>query len=83
MAVATTNTAVFSLFFSLPAELRNQIWEDVLPDATKPALVAYKPGCWRLQGAEPDLEFEFHHELLNVHIEMPMAFVNREAAALQ
>ena len=82
MTVAPINTAVFPLFSSLPAELRNHIWEDALPDATEPALVAHNLECWRVQGAEPDMELEYHHELLDVHIEMPMAFVNCEARSI-
>ncbi|KAF2823028.1 hypothetical protein CC86DRAFT_469607 [Ophiobolus disseminans] len=84
MEVATTNIANFSRFPTLPAELRNQIWHDALPnpDDLEPALVYFKPGCWRWQGAEPDLELYFRHDLLEIHVDIPMAFVNREARSI-
>lgn len=36
----------FPLFPSLPAELRNQIWRDALPDKIRRPLYFYKKGCW-------------------------------------
>jgi hypothetical protein len=82
MAEATVKTAVFPRFQALAAELRNQIWGDTLPEEIEPALVFYQPGCWRAEGAEPDLDLLFEHELLNVHIELPVAFVNKEARSI-
>jgi hypothetical protein len=84
MEIATPNPATFSRFSTLAGELRNQIWHYALPtaDEIEPALTFFKPGCWRWQGAQPDLEFVFHHELLEVHVEIPMAFVNREARSI-
>jgi hypothetical protein len=82
MAEATAKTAVFPRFQALAAELRNQIWGDTLPEEIEPALVFYQPGCWRAEGAEPDLYLLFEHDLLNVHIELPVAFVNKEARSI-
>lgn len=83
--------AEFPLFSRLPPELRNQIWQDALPEIGQP-LYFYKKGCWcprRLvegdPGYDPDndelnLVYEFRHELLNhVKIDVPGYFVNREA----
>jgi hypothetical protein len=84
MNCATQNPATFSKFSVLAGELRNQIWNYALPTAEEiaPALTFFKPGCWRWQGVQPDLEFVFHHEFLEVHVEVPMAFVNREARSI-
>lgn len=82
MAAVATNPPTFSLFSTLPAELRNAIWHEALPDAIEPALVSFKLGYWRLQGTEDDPELIFRHDLLDVHIEMPLAFVNHEARGI-
>ena len=84
MTVTTPGLATFTLFPALAPELRNQIWEAALPEEKiQPSLAFFKPGCWRLHGAaEPDLELIFHHELLAVHVEWPLAYVNREARSL-
>ncbi|OJJ35942.1 hypothetical protein ASPWEDRAFT_28536 [Aspergillus wentii DTO 134E9] len=87
--------ATFPLFPNLPAELRNQIWQDALPDEIGQALYYYKTGCWcprRLTEADEEfdpendelnLAFEFRHERLgDVEIEVPLFFVNREARGL-
>jgi hypothetical protein len=84
MNCATPKPATFSKFSTLAGEVRNQIWYYALPTAEEiePALTFFKPGCWRWQGVQPDLEFVFHHEFLEVHVEVPMAFVNREARSI-
>ena len=84
--------AVFSLFPSLPKELRIQIWLDALPDKVGKALYFYKKGYWQpryLTEADADynrhndklnLVFGFHHELLDdLEFVLPSFFVNREA----
>jgi hypothetical protein len=79
MSDPLSHTTTFHLFPALPAELRNQIWYEALPGSTRPALVPWKPDLWSLRGAEPDLECRFAHEELEVPIDIPMAFVSREA----
>lgn len=92
---AMATAAEFPLFSRLPAELRNQIWQDTLPDKIGQLLYFYKKGCWcprRVvegdQGYDPDndelnLAYEFRHELLNhVKIDVPGYFVNREAHSI-
>lgn len=89
------DAAVFSLFPSLPAELRIQIWRDALPDKVEPALFFYKKGCWHPRylteadasyhphDDELNLVFEFHHELLDdIQLVLPSFFVNREARGI-
>lgn len=87
--------AAFPFFSRLPAELRNQIWRDALPDKVDQALYFYKKGCWdprRLteadEGYSPEddelnlkLEF-FHSRLDHVQFEIPLFFVNREARGI-
>ena len=94
MAAAVTNSSTFPYFSSLPAELRNRIWHDALPDKDGPALSFYKKGCWcprRLskfdEGYDADdkcnLEFEFRHDLVDhIQVEVPLVFVNREARGI-
>lgn len=90
-----TTQAEFPLFSRLPAELRNQIWQDALPDKIGQLLYFYKKGCWcprRVvegeQGYDPDndelnLAFEFRHELLDpVKIDVPGYFVSRESHSI-
>jgi hypothetical protein len=79
MSDPLSHTTNFHHFPALAAELRNQIWYEALPDSTRPALVPWKPGLWRLQGVETDLECRFSHEELEVPIDIAMAFVDREA----
>ena len=82
-------TAVFTLFPSLPAELRIQIWRDALPlpDKDRQALYFYKKGCWHPRhlteadanynphNDELNLAFEFHHKLLDdVQLILPSFF---------
>ncbi|KAH9908154.1 hypothetical protein F4778DRAFT_720503 [Xylariomycetidae sp. FL2044] len=82
----------FHLFQNLPPELRNKIWHLALPWDLKPALYAYKKGCWRERYLRPDevefdstnmdlnLNFEYRHDLLDrAQIYLPMAHVNKEA----
>jgi hypothetical protein len=82
MAAVATSSLIFTLFSTLPAELRNAIWRAALPDAMEPALVSFRPGCWRKAGPEDHPDLMFRHDLLNVHIAMPLAFVNREARSI-
>lgn len=87
--------AIFSLFPSLPAELRIQIWRDGLPDKVGQALYFYKKGCWQPRylteadakynhhNDELNLVFKFHHELLDdAQLVLPSFFVNREARGI-
>ncbi|KAE8131638.1 hypothetical protein BDV38DRAFT_290010 [Aspergillus pseudotamarii] len=89
------DTAVFTLFPTLPPELRNQIWRDALPDKVRQALYFYKWGCWRSRRLIEDDEdynhgndqlnicYEFSHDLLDpMKIEMPLLFVNSEARGI-
>lgn len=92
MAAAAAISPTFPLFPNLPQELRDQIWQDALPDKVGPALFFYKKGCWcpgRLapsdEGHDPEndennLTLEFRPDLLDAtQFEMPLVFVNREA----
>ncbi|KAI1088671.1 hypothetical protein F5B19DRAFT_411006 [Rostrohypoxylon terebratum] len=86
------NPTTFSLFSSLPPELRDQIWHDALPGDFGPAFYLYRKGYWRPRhltesdegydatNDEHNLNFEFRYDLLDdVQFELPLAFVNREA----
>jgi hypothetical protein len=83
MAEATPQPS-FSLFPSLPGELRNAIWRAALPKpiAPSPALIPSKPECWRFEGPADHPEITFRHELLDIHIELPLAYVNQEARSI-
>ncbi|KAI1140183.1 hypothetical protein F5Y05DRAFT_411244 [Hypoxylon sp. FL0543] len=87
-----TSSRSFPLFSSFPPELRRMIWREALPDNVEAALFFYREGCWGFRPLRPGDEgyvhdhhyfsivLEFHHERLDdVQIEVPMAFVNREA----
>ncbi|KAL7894916.1 hypothetical protein HDV63DRAFT_396539 [Trichoderma sp. SZMC 28014] len=88
MAYSTRHRA-FRPFPRLPAELRQQIWRETLPDFEGITLHGYKKGCWDLRNPLPeeanaltraDKILDFRHELLNdIHIDLPIVFVNREA----
>ena len=95
MAAATDNAPAFPLFSLLSPELRNQIWNNTLPEPVGPALYFYRKGCWcprRLseledgydsQNDENNLNLEFHHDsLYDGRFEMPQFFVNREANSI-
>ncbi len=96
MAIApAVSPSTFPLFSSFPAELRDQIWQESLPEKIRPALHFYKKGCWcprRLsesdnaydaENDENNLNFEFRHDLLdNAEFDVPLAFVNHEARAI-
>lgn len=85
----------FSLFTHLPPELRLQIWRESMPDMDGIGLHHYKKGCWnarratkgesfeRPADARADMEppvFEFQHGKLDaVQVDVPLAFVSREA----
>ncbi|KAI1300031.1 hypothetical protein F5Y03DRAFT_408561 [Xylaria venustula] len=94
MAETSQPCSTFHSFIKLPAELRNEIWSyasyAILGDL-KPALYAYKQGCWRgrwLLPCEQDhhrvdpvnrtLEF-YPHLLDKARAEVSLALVNREA----
>ena len=84
-------TTTIPHFRNFPQELRDQIWNDALPEKDKPALYPWKKGCWcprRLQKSDPgwepnedlNLRLDFRHDLLDhVEVEIPLFFVNREA----
>lgn len=82
--MATTTTSFFPYFPKLPAELRDIIWREALPDEPAPALFFFKTGCWLPRGtAEPDLTLEFQHDRLDpVEFEVALAFVNHEARGI-
>lgn len=95
MAAAATDPPTFSLFTSLPQELRDQIWRDALPEDVGPTLSRYREGYWcprRLlesdEGHDPDndennLNFEFRHDVLDdIRIEIALVHVNHEARDL-
>ncbi|KAI1843212.1 hypothetical protein JX265_012216 [Neoarthrinium moseri] len=84
-------STVFAVFPGLPPELRQKIWRDSLPER-RPTLYAYKGGCWRPrqltesdrdydpQDPEPQLRFDFYHDLLDaVEIKTCLVHVNHEA----
>ncbi|KAI1084593.1 hypothetical protein F5B20DRAFT_212414 [Whalleya microplaca] len=95
MTSIAISSSTFHLFSALPPELRNQIWRYALPDKVGPALYFYRKGCWcprRLtesdQGYHPEddelnLNFDFRYDFLDdVQVEVPLAFVNREARGI-
>ena len=95
MVSTPTNSSTFPLFSRLPLELRDQIWRDALPENVGPALYPYRKGCWcprRLsksdkgydsENDENNLNLEFRHDFLyDIHFELPLVSVNREARAL-
>ncbi|KAI1446325.1 hypothetical protein F5Y02DRAFT_383784 [Annulohypoxylon stygium] len=88
----SSNSPTFSLFSSLPPELRDQIWHDALPGDFGPALFIYRKGYWRprrltesdegydASNDEHNLNFEFRYDLLDdAQFELSLAFVNHEA----
>ncbi|KAK7222200.1 hypothetical protein V2G26_010203 [Clonostachys chloroleuca] len=90
--MAPVNHTIFHHFSLLPPEIRDQIWHDALPDATRPALFLYQKGCWRPRRLMPgdddydhvnedcNLNMEFDYKLLTpAQYDIPLAFVNREA----
>lgn len=80
-----------SRLLSLPAELRNQIWRECLPEEPEPAFFLYKKGCWQpryISESDEDYDAEnfygihmkYRHEFLDpVEVSLPLFFVNREA----
>ncbi|KAI0544053.1 hypothetical protein F4679DRAFT_566428 [Xylaria curta] len=85
-------SSTFHPFPKLAPELRNKIWHDALASDLKPALYPYKKGCWRGRDLLPseasydpvnpdqNLVVEYRHDLLDeARIQVPLAFVNREA----
>lgn len=71
-----TTPSTFSRFPQLPTELRLQIWEAALPTPTNPTLVPFRPGLWHFDG--PKI-LRFRHDLLDVHIPVPLVHVSHEA----
>lgn len=77
----------FSLFSSLPSELRIQIWHYALTLPEKrQSLVPYRKGCWKVPPSpsnerDPDeIPLVFYHNLLdNIQVEIPLFFVSHEA----
>jgi hypothetical protein len=86
MGATTPNTATFPQFSALAGELRNQIWNYALPDTheREPSLFFYRMGLWSWQDAADGLGYDlvFRDDLLERHIEAPIAFVNREARGI-
>ena len=87
MATAAATSASFPHFPSLPSELRNQIWNNALPDKDEPALYFYEMGCWRpgrrVIDGDDALFLEFRHETLaHVTVAVPLASVNHEARSI-
>lgn len=87
MATTATATLAFPQFSLLPPELRNSIWREALPDDIQlgPVLVPFKEGCWQCELLGPDNTpaVLFRPELLDaVQLEIPIAFVNREARSI-
>ncbi|KAI1384250.1 uncharacterized protein F4822DRAFT_419162 [Hypoxylon trugodes] len=91
MADPESSSLTFPLFPKLPAELRDQIWREVLPQEVKPLLYIYKTGCWRPEplhesdaGYDPESRLNFHTvfrpDLVEgTWFELPLAFVSHEA----
>ena len=84
MVTRTTPTFTFPQFSQLPAELRNQIWADSLPEKDDPLLYLYRKGYWAPGNPERTesnlLTFGFDHTLLHpVRVKSPLLSVNREA----
>ena len=77
IATAATNSSTSPRLSSLPAELRNRIWRDALPDKDGPALYFYRKRCWcprRLlksdegyddSDEQSNLHLEFRHDLVD------------------
>ncbi|KAK1255911.1 hypothetical protein MKX07_008170 [Trichoderma sp. CBMAI-0711] len=88
--------ATFSCFSSLPVELRWRIWEESMPEMDCITLHAWQKGYWgprnlpktkrrrtRNSTGEEPIAFGYHHEKLHfVHVDMPLALVNREARSI-
>jgi hypothetical protein len=86
MQVTTPDTATFPHFSSFAGELRNQIWDFALPNAAElePSLFYYRMGLWQWQHATDGIGYDllFRDDLLERHIEAPIAFVNCEARSI-
>lgn len=89
----TTTDPTFPIFSRLPPELRNRVWIEALPAKDPPALFIYKQDCWAPRWVysheegyipgEDNLYLEFRHEQLEpVEVDIPLAFVNREARSI-
>lgn len=86
-----STTTVFQYFSKLPLELRNQIWDESLPEKDAPALFFYKPGCWEVHVPVPgDKRFNpdwpgsnwvlfFEDRLAHTHVCPALLRVNAEA----
>jgi hypothetical protein len=84
--------STFPLFPLFPAELRNMIWEESLPQDLGVCLFPYQPGLWQprqlLPGDEHfdpedetlNLQLEYRsHTLSPIRLDLLLAFVNHEA----
>lgn len=85
--------AQFSLFPSLPPEIRHQIWLEALSNADEPGetpLFYFKKGCWRYRDLKPEDSgwdpryetrcLEFNHDRLDpLRYDHPLFHVNWEA----
>ncbi|KAH8586646.1 hypothetical protein B0O99DRAFT_643894 [Bisporella sp. PMI_857] len=91
MASRDTTPSSFTLFTSLPLELREQIWRETLPKVSSSVLFSYRRGCWTVRdpakgetgfdlGSHNHLELLFLYKLLDKpHFDIPIFFVNSEA----
>ncbi|VUC35399.1 unnamed protein product [Clonostachys rosea] len=70
------NLSSFILFSHLPPELRHVIWQQALP-GNAPTLYSYTSG--NRSNPESPNGSEGHNDLAEVHLELPLFFVNREA----
>ncbi|KAJ5770595.1 uncharacterized protein N7511_002646 [Penicillium nucicola] len=92
----TSPSPAFPQFARLPAEIRLQIWHDVLPERDAPTFFTFKPGCWRAlnltdedyagwQESPDHQNYQrriFRPNLLDpVQVKSPLASVNHEARA--
>jgi hypothetical protein len=93
MTEKLSKKCTFPLFSRLPAELRNQVWEELLLDDLGPTFYFHKKGCWhpedltkssKLHDADRvHYDFHYHLELLNdVVLRLPLLFVNHESRSI-
>ncbi|KAK7416194.1 hypothetical protein QQX98_005391 [Neonectria punicea] len=75
----TTTYPSFTLFSELPAELRNRIWRQVLPEQDGPALYPFRTGFWRPRYLSASDEGYDAHAGDNAILEF---FVSREARSI-
>lgn len=82
---------VFHLFPNLPAELRNQIWNDALPELRGPFLFFYTTESWKIYGTTRSADIpnprrircEFRKQgLYSLKIKLPLARTNHESRSV-